>query len=69
MPIGPYFMYVGGVLTALLFASDAYFRDSTAALARKPQVTEQLHIRIRSDHKWPEKIVLVLVLRVAAIDR
>src|SRR5258708_12719161 len=58
MPIGPYFMYVGGVLLVLLFAADAYLQDPTAALTRKPQLSEKLHIRIRSDHKWPEKVVL-----------
>ena len=66
MPIGSYFMYVGSVLTALLFATDAYLQDSTTALIRKPQLSEQqLHIRIRSDHKWPEKIVLATLAPLA----
>lgn len=59
MPIGPYFVYVGGVLLVLLFAVDAYLQDPTAAPTRKPRISKELHIRILSDHKWPEKLVLV----------
>ena len=54
MPLSRYFLYVGGVLLALLFISDPYFPkvpppdwgDSRSAI-----------IRIHSDQKWPERIV------------
>jgi hypothetical protein len=54
MPLARYFLYVGGVLLALLFILDACF-------PRIP-VAERAHadlpvIRIHSDRKWPERIV------------
>jgi hypothetical protein len=54
MPLARYFLYVGGVLFALLFISDPYlpklpvadWGDSRSAI-----------IRIHSDQKWPDRIV------------
>ncbi|MDP1881715.1 MAG: hypothetical protein Q8K88_02420, partial [Bradyrhizobium sp.] len=59
MPIARYFFYVGGVLLALLFAVDAYVPKepvvgSTAAAAA---AAENPTLRIRSDRKWPERVV------------
>jgi hypothetical protein len=54
MPLARYFLFVGGVLLALLFISDAY-------LPKLPVVdmatTELPVIRIHSDRKWPERVV------------
>jgi len=55
MPLARYFLYVGGVLLTLVFLLDA-------CLTRLP-VMERSHvnspiIRIHSDRKWPERIVL-----------
>ena len=59
MPVARYFFYVGGVLLALLFAVDAYVpkepvATSTAAAAAP---VENPTLRIRSDRKWPERVV------------
>ncbi len=57
MPVVRYFMYVGGVLLALLFISDA-FRPKLAVADRTDTATELPAIRIHSDRKWPERVVL-----------
>ena len=54
MSLARYFLFVGGVLLALLFVADALFP--------KVSVTETANanspvIRIHTDHKWPERIV------------
>lgn len=54
MPLARYFLYVGGVLLALLLILDAY-------LPQVP-VSERAHvdlplIRIHSAQKWPERVV------------
>lgn len=55
MPLARYFLSVGGVLLALLFIA-------SAILPKLPPPEEKvLHlpvIRIHSDRKWPERIVL-----------
>jgi hypothetical protein len=56
MPLARYFFFVGAVLLALLFVSDAYLpklpvADSTVAAVDLPM------IRIHSDRKWPERVV------------
>jgi hypothetical protein len=54
MPLARYFLFVGGVLLALLFISDAYLPkvpDAVRADADLPV------IRIHSDRKWPERVV------------
>ncbi len=57
MPVARYFVYVGGVLLALLFISDA-FRPKLAVADRTDTATELPAIRIHSDRKWPERVVL-----------
>jgi hypothetical protein len=54
MPLARYFLFVGGVLLALLFVSDAYLPklpDAVRAVADLPA------IRIHTDRKWPERVV------------
>ena len=55
MPLARYFVFVGGVLLALLFVVDA-------VLPKLPVVertdTDLPVIRIHSDRKWPERVVL-----------
>ena len=54
MPLARYFLYVGGALLALLFISDRY-------LPKMPNTdwgnSHSVNIHIRSDQKWPERIV------------
>jgi hypothetical protein len=48
-----YFLFVGGVLLALLFISDAYLPQEPFAVSANAEVPV---IRIHSDRKWPERI-------------
>jgi hypothetical protein len=53
-----YFLFVGGVLLALLFVSDAYTPKSpVVSRADTTATTENPTLRIRSDRKWPELVV------------
>jgi hypothetical protein len=54
MPLARYFFYVGGVLLALLFISDAYLPPLPVA-ARAD--TDRPAIRIHSERKWPDRVV------------
>jgi hypothetical protein len=56
MPLARYFLFVGGVLLALLFVSDAFLPKSPVA-DRSDTATELPAIRIHSDRKWPEPVV------------
>ena len=59
MPLARYFVFVGGALTALLFAFD-FFSPKAAADsgAQSAQMIDRTTLRIRSEQKWPERIVL-----------
>jgi hypothetical protein len=54
MPLARYFFFVGGVLLALLFISDAYLPKLPVA---DRAYTDLPVIRIHSDRKWPERVV------------
>ena len=56
MPLARYFLFVGGVLLALLFISDLYLPKSPAA-KRMDADLPAIPIRIHSDRKWPERVV------------
>ena len=56
MPVVRYFFFVGGVLLALLFISDAYLPKLPAADGDYAGVDKSI-IRIYSDRKWPERVV------------
>ncbi|MDP1585863.1 MAG: hypothetical protein Q8M18_20800 [Bradyrhizobium sp.] len=59
MPIAQYFLYVGGVLLALLFGVDAFVPKepvvSSIAAIEAPVASPVF--RIRSERKWPERVV------------
>jgi hypothetical protein len=55
MPVARYLFYVGGVLLALLFIADACLPKLRAA---NGELSPSVVIRIHSDRKWPERIVL-----------
>jgi hypothetical protein len=58
MPVLRYFLFVGGALLALLFAVDAFSpKESAVAVADASAASENPTLRIRSDRKWPERIV------------
>lgn len=54
MPLVRYFLWVGGVLLALISIADAYFPKLPAA---ETAGTDLPVIRIQSDRKWPDRVV------------
>jgi hypothetical protein len=58
VPIARYFIIVGGSLAALLFIAGWCLPTPAARFADRPQALERAIIRIKSAHKWPEKIVM-----------
>jgi hypothetical protein len=56
MPVARYFLFVGGVLLALLFALDM-FVPHQAAVASNSGSIDKTVVRIRSDQKPPERVV------------
>jgi hypothetical protein len=55
MPLVRYFLWVGGVLFALLLIADSYLPKSPPD-AEKASIDPPL-IRIQSEQKWPERVV------------
>ena len=58
MPIARYFISVGGTLAALLFIAGWCLPTSPAMFADQQLAIDRTIIRIKSAHKWPEKVVL-----------
>jgi hypothetical protein len=56
MPLARYFVFVGGVLLALLFIFDAFQPKLPVTDATEAGVDRSV-IRIHSDRKWPERVV------------
>jgi hypothetical protein len=56
MPVGRYLIFVGSLLFALLLFADWYF-PRAAAVASRSEVDRTI-LRINSDHRWPERIVI-----------
>ena len=56
MPVARYFLFVGGVLLALLFALDAFAPPQVAVASSAPSIDKTV-VRIRSDQKPPERVV------------
>jgi len=63
MPLARYFLYVGGVLLAVVFMLDACLTEPPAM--RRLQ-TSSPAIRIHSERKWPERIVFDTTLPAVA---
>jgi hypothetical protein len=57
MPIARYFLFVGGVLLALLLAIDALFPQQVVVASRGASSVDKTVVRIRSDQKLPERVV------------
>ena len=56
MPLARYFLFVGGLLLALLFVADACLPKMPVAEAVNAGF-DPATIRIHSDRKWPERVV------------
>jgi hypothetical protein len=58
MPLLRYFGWVGSFLLAALFAASWWFSGNVAdAPPPRAPLSESIHIRIHSEHKWPERVV------------
>ena len=57
MPVARYFMFVGGVLLALLFVIDAFAPQQLAVASNGAPSVDKYTVRIRSDQKLPERVV------------
>jgi hypothetical protein len=57
MPLGRYFLYVGGALLALLLVLNAYLPSLEAVSATATEYSRPV-LRIRSAQKLPERIVI-----------
>lgn len=57
MPVARYFLFVGGVLLALLFALDAFVPQQAAVAGNAAPSIDKTVVRIHSDQKLPERVV------------
>ena len=57
MPIRQYFVWVGSVLLVALFAADWWLPEPADHSHSAIAPHERVNLRIRSDHKWPERVV------------
>jgi hypothetical protein len=57
MPLARYFLFVGGALLALLFLSNEVLPKLPVEAERAEAGPDRSAIRIRSDRKWPERVV------------
>jgi hypothetical protein len=57
MPVARFFLFVGGVLLALLFAVDAFAPQQMAVADNTAPSIDKTVVRIRTDQKLPERVV------------
>jgi hypothetical protein len=57
MPVARYFLFVGGVLLALLLVIDALVPQQTVVASQAASSIDKTVVRIRSDQKPPERVV------------
>jgi hypothetical protein len=58
VPVARYFMVVGSVLLVLLLIAGWSLPESPPSFPDRQETIDRTTIRIRSDRKWPERIVL-----------
>ena len=57
MPVARYFLFVGGILLALLFALDAFAPQQMVVAGNAAPSINKTVVRICSDQKLPERVV------------
>ena len=57
MPVARYFLYIGGVLLALLFAIDFFVPQEAALASHSAPGIDKSTVRIHSTQKLPERVV------------
>jgi hypothetical protein len=68
MPLARYFLFVGGLLLAVLFIANACLPESPAADSITAAADMPV-IRIHSDRKWPDRVVFDTSVAAAAPTR
>src|ERR1700694_1989063 len=58
VPIARYFVVVGSALAALLLIAGWSLPEPPPSFPDRPEIIERAAIRIKSAHKWPEKVIL-----------
>ena len=58
MPIRQYFLWVGSILLVALFVADWLLPEPVAHPHSDIPPHERVNLQIRSNHKWPERVVL-----------
>jgi hypothetical protein len=58
VPLARYFVVVGSVLAALVLIANWSLPEPPPSFPDWPEITERAVIRITSERKWPEKVVL-----------
>jgi hypothetical protein len=58
VPIVKYFVVVGAALAVLLLIAGWSLPESPVRFSDHPEIIDRAIIRIRSERKWPEKVVL-----------
>ena len=57
MPVARYFLFVGGILLALIFAIDGFSPPQAVVASQAASSVDKRVVRIRSDQKLPERVV------------
>jgi hypothetical protein len=72
VPIAKYFVFVGSALLILLLTADWLLPEPPAIVPGQQEYIDRVSIRIKSERKWPEKIVFdtsqPTIVPVAPID-
>jgi hypothetical protein len=58
VPLARYFMVVGSALVVLLLIAGWSSPEPPSSFPNRPEIIDRATIRIRSERKWPEKVVL-----------
>jgi hypothetical protein len=58
VPIARYFMVVGSALVVLLLIAGWSLPEPRPSFPDRPEIIDRAIIRIKSERKWPEKVVL-----------
>ena len=66
MPIRQYFLRVGSILLVALFAADWLLPKPAAHPHSQIPPHERVNLQIRSNHRWPERVVFDTAQRLDA---
>src|SRR5438552_3900058 len=58
MPIRQYFLWVGSILLVALFVANWLLPEPVAHPHSEIPPNQRVNLQIRSNHKWPERVVL-----------